>query len=68
MHLMLASFVNRLFGFAFLIIPATLLAISLVEKNPPVRPTDADSPTLIWDIDLKLAAQLWSEWLKSGAR
>ena len=58
MHLMLASFVNRLFVFAFPIIPATLLAISLVEKNPPVRPADADSPTLIWDIDLKLAGDL----------
>jgi hypothetical protein len=58
MHLMRASFVNRLFVFAFPIIPATLLAISLGEKNPPVRPADADSPTLIWDIDLKLANAL----------
>ncbi len=58
MHLMVASFVNRLFVFAFLVVPATLLAITLVEKHPPVRPADADSPTLIWDIDLKLANAL----------
>jgi hypothetical protein len=29
-----------------------------VQKNPPVRPADADSPLLIWDIDLKLAKNL----------
>jgi protein-tyrosine phosphatase len=29
-----------------------------VQKNPPVRPADADSPLLIWDIDLKLAENL----------
>jgi protein-tyrosine phosphatase len=29
-----------------------------VEKNPPVRRSDADSPVLIWDIDLKLANAL----------
>jgi hypothetical protein len=27
-------------------------------KNPPVRPSDADSPVLIWDIDLRLANAL----------
>jgi len=58
MHLMVTSFVNRLFVFGFLVVPATLLAITLVEKHPPVRPADADSPTLIWDIDLKLANAL----------
>ena len=58
MHLMIAYFVNRLFVFGLLVIPATLLAITLVEKHPPVRPADADSPTLIWDIDLKLANAL----------
>ena len=29
-----------------------------MQKNPPVRPSDADSPVLIWDIDLKLANAL----------
>src|SRR5438094_2128960 len=42
--------------FAFLVAPATLWsAVPLVQKNPPVRPADADSPVLIWDIDLKRA-------------
>src|SRR6266704_2574598 len=42
----------------FTFAPAVLLAVDLVPKNPPVRPGDADSPTLIWDIDLKLANAL----------
>src|SRR5207249_3779723 len=42
----------------FTFAPAVLLAVDLVPKNPPVRPGDADSPTLIWDIDLKLANNL----------
>src|SRR6266516_1577675 len=42
----------------FTFAPAVLLAVDLVPKNPPVRPADADSPTLIWDIDLKLANAL----------
>jgi len=35
-----------------------LFASLLVQKNPPSRPTDADSPVSIWDIDLKLATSL----------
>jgi hypothetical protein len=35
-----------------------LVAVPLVLKNPPVRPSDADLPVLIWDIDLKLANAL----------
>lgn len=31
---------------------------ALMQKNPPVRPADADSPVLIWDVDQKLAAAL----------
>ena len=58
MHLIIPLFVNRLFVFAFVVVPATFLAITLVEKHPPIRPADADSPTLIWDIDLKLAGDL----------
>src|SRR6266566_4830951 len=42
----------------FTFAPAVLLAVDLVTKNPPVRPADADSPMLIWDIDLKLANAL----------
>ena len=45
--------------FAFFVAPTTLWsAVPLVQKNPPVRPSDADSPVLIWDIDLKLANAL----------
>jgi hypothetical protein len=45
--------------FAVFVAPATLWsAVPLVLKNPPVRPSDADSPVLIWDIDLKLANAL----------
>jgi protein-tyrosine phosphatase len=58
MHLIIPLFVNRLFVFAFVVVPATFLAITLAEKHPPIRPADADSPTLIWDIDLKLAGDL----------
>jgi hypothetical protein len=49
---------NRLIAFALLFLPAGLLAITLVERNRPVRPPDADSPVLIWDIDLKQANAL----------
>jgi hypothetical protein len=45
--------------FAFSVAPAALWsAVPLMQKNPPVRPSDADSPVLIWDIDLKLANAL----------
>jgi hypothetical protein len=44
--------------FAFLLAPAALFSATLAQKNPPVRPVDADSPVLIWDIDLKLAEGL----------
>ena len=54
------NFVVRLssrssFVFGFLLVPAALLAATLVQKDPPVRPADAESPVAIWDIDLKLA-------------
>ena len=49
---------NTLLAFTLLIWPAGLLTSILVEKNPPVRRSDADSPVLIWDIDLKLANAL----------
>jgi hypothetical protein len=47
---------GRLGTFCFVFSPAVFLAVTLVQKNPPVRP--ADSPVLIWDIDLTLASAL----------
>lgn len=43
---------GRLGTFCFLFSPAVFLAVTLIQKNPPVR--SAESPVLIWDIDLKL--------------
>src|SRR6266566_6181672 len=58
MHFFARQSSRRSFIFAFLLVPAALLAVTLVQKNPPVRPADADSPVAIWDIDLKLAKAL----------
>jgi Inositol hexakisphosphate len=57
------SFVISLFGsrwvyLVLLLAPVALFSATLVQKNPPVRPADADSAVLIWDIDLKLAKNL----------
>jgi hypothetical protein len=57
------SFVTPVFGsrvvwLVLLLAPATLFPDTLVQKNPPVRPADADSPVLIWDVDPKLAKSL----------
>ena len=38
---------------ALLLTPVVSFSATLVQKNPPVRPADADSPILIWDIDPK---------------
>jgi Inositol hexakisphosphate len=46
---------GRLGTFCFLF-PSVLLAVTLVQKNPPVR--SADAPVLIWDIDLTLSRAL----------
>src|ERR1700758_2923230 len=46
------------FVFGVVLVPAALLAATLLQKNPPVRPADADSAVAIWDIDLKLANAL----------
>jgi len=43
---------------ALLLTPAVSFSATLVQEAPPVRPGDADSPVLIWDVDLKLAAAL----------
>jgi protein-tyrosine phosphatase len=45
-------------AFVIAFAPAVLLAIDLVQKNPPVRPADADTAVAIWDIDLNMAKQL----------
>ena len=47
---------SRLGTFCFLLSPAVFLAVTLVQRNPPVRSPDA--PVLIWDIDLTLARAL----------
>ena len=58
MNFVVCSSSRSSFVFGFLFVPAILLAATLVQKNPPVRPADADSPVAIWDIDLKLANAL----------
>jgi protein-tyrosine phosphatase len=58
MRFVIRFFGSRLFVFGFLVFPAALLAITFVEKHPPVRPADADSAVAIWDIDLTLANAL----------
>lgn len=57
------NFVIPVFGsgrvcLALLLAPAALFSATLVQKNPPVRPADADSPVLIWDVDPKVAKNL----------
>jgi hypothetical protein len=47
---------GRLGTFCFSFFPQVLLAVTLVQKNPPVR--SADPPVLIWDIDLTPARSL----------
>ena len=58
MRFVIRVFGSRLFVFGFLVFPAALPAITLVEKHPPTRPADADSAVAIWDIDLTLANAL----------
>jgi protein-tyrosine phosphatase len=58
MNFVVRSSSRSSFVFGFLFVPAVLLAATLVQKNPPVRPADAGSPVAIWDIDLKLANAL----------
>ena len=49
---------SRQVWLVLLLAPAALFPDSLVQKNPPVRPADADSPVLIWDVDPKVAKSL----------
>ena len=50
--------IGTFFVLGFLGVPAALLAVTLVQKDPPIRPADADSAVTIWDIDLKLAKDM----------
>jgi hypothetical protein len=43
---------------ALFLAPAALFSATLVQKSPPIRPADADSPVLIWDVDPKLEKSL----------
>jgi hypothetical protein len=43
---------------ALLLTPVASFSDILVQKAPPVRPAAADSPVLIWDVDLKLDKSL----------
>jgi protein-tyrosine phosphatase len=57
------NFVIPIFGswcvyLMLLLAPVALFSATLVQKDPPIRPADADSAVLIWDIDLKLAKNL----------
>src|SRR6266403_1734093 len=58
MSVFVRPFSGRFFVLGLLGAPAALLAVNLVQKDPPVRPADADSAVAIWDIDLKLAKDM----------
>jgi Inositol hexakisphosphate len=58
MSFLIPVFGSRWVCLVLLLAPAALFSATLVQKNPPVRPADADSAVLIWDIDLKLANAL----------
>src|SRR2546422_3189593 len=58
MNFVISPFGSRRVCLALLLVPAALFSATLVQKNPPVRPADADSPVLIWDVDPKLEKSL----------
>src|SRR5207245_9314362 len=58
MNFVISPFGSRRVCLALLLVPAAAFSATLVQKNPPVRPADADAPILIWDIDPKLAKSL----------
>jgi protein-tyrosine phosphatase len=57
-NLMSLPFAMRYMLSVLFLIPATAFSATLAQKNPPVRPSDADSPVLISDIDPKLDKSL----------
>jgi hypothetical protein len=50
------TFISHLAGGRLFLLSSVFLAVTLVQKNPPVR--SADARALIWDIDLTLASDL----------
>jgi hypothetical protein len=58
MRIVLSVFGSWRVYLTFLLAPATLFSALVVQKIPPTRPADANSPVLIWDVDLKLADRL----------
>jgi len=58
MNLVISASGSRRGFLALLLAPAALFSAALVQKSPPVRPPDADSPVLIWDVDPKLEKSL----------
>src|SRR5947208_16240800 len=58
MNFVISPFGSRRVCLALLLVSAALFSAPLVQKNPPVRPADADSPVLIWDVDPKLEKSL----------
>ena len=57
MNLVARTYRSLWVSVVLILVPAILLAIDLVQKNPPVRSADADAAVAIWDIDLNLADQ-----------
>src|SRR5205814_5683739 len=49
-----------------LLTPAASFSAALVQRNPAMRPANADSPILIWDVDLKLAKSLLRNFRETG--
>src|SRR5213080_296093 len=58
MSFVISPFGSRRVCLALLLVPAVLFSAPLVQKNPPVRPADANSPVLIWDVDPNLEKSL----------
>ncbi len=58
MSFVISPFGSRRVCLALLLVSAARFSATLVQKNPPVRPADADSPVLIWDVDPKLEKSL----------
>jgi hypothetical protein len=52
------SSAGRQLALALLFFPTAALLAALVQKTPPVRPADADSPVLIWVVDPELEKSL----------
>ena len=57
MNLVARTYRSLWVSVVLILVPAILLAIDLVQKNPPVRSADADAAVAIWDIDLNFADQ-----------